>query len=106
MIDGRPVPALVAATALAVLPAPSRGADVYTVKPSKVDPSIVHLDEPNVILLGGAKDAPLVLFLTGTGGKPIGSLRFLQVIADRGYKVISLAYDDVPAVWRNPSRRA
>lgn len=90
---------LIAFTAILFAPAAqSQNLDFFTVQPSKIDPAITGFDDPSAILLGGGKGAPLVLFLTGTGGKPIQSLRFLQVIAHQGYKVISLSYDDVPAV--------
>jgi hypothetical protein len=41
-----------------------------------------------------------VVFLTGTNGKPRGNVPFLRVIAEQGYRVIGLEYDDAPAVSR------
>jgi len=45
-----------------------------------------------------ATDANLLVFLTGTGGQPPDSLAFLHAAADAGYRVISLDYNDKPAV--------
>jgi len=42
--------------------------------------------------------ADLLVFLTGTSGAPPGPLAFLHAAADAGYRVISLDYNDEPAV--------
>jgi predicted esterase len=42
--------------------------------------------------------ANLFVFLTGTGGRPPGPTPFLHVAADAGYRVISLDYNDEPAI--------
>jgi hypothetical protein len=92
---------LAALLALALLgPTLARAADVkvFGIKPSKIDPAVKHFDDPSIVMLGGGKGAPLVLFLTCTGGNPEMTMAFLNEVARQGYKVISLAYDDVPAV--------
>lgn len=73
---------------------------VLQVKPSAADPAVKAFDNPSVILTPKASTGatPLALFLTGTGGKPAYSVPFLRVIAGQGYRVISLAYNDEPAV--------
>lgn len=94
---------LVAAAGLAstawAQPVPA-GVTALQVKPSAADPAVKAFDDPSVVLspAGAGAQAPLVLFLTGTGGKPAWSIPFLRVIAGQGYRVISLAYDDEPAV--------
>jgi len=70
----------------------------WLIKPSAVDPSVRGFDDPNVVFGSAKPDAPLVLFLPGTGQNPAWSLPFLNVVAGQGYKVIGLMYDDAPAV--------
>ena len=91
-----------AAAFLAGGPASSQPSSVTAlqVKPSAADPRVEAFDDPSVVLIpkGSTAETPLVLFLTGTGGKPAYSIPFLEVIAGQGYRVVSLAYDDEPAV--------
>lgn len=70
------------------------------IKPSTVDPAVSHFDEPNIILTSRAMpaDAPLVVFLPGTGGKPANAMPVMTVAARQGYRVIGLDYNDEPAV--------
>jgi len=70
------------------------------VRPSQVDPAIREFDEYNVVLTppGVARDAPLVLFLPGTHGRPMNALRLMNVVAGQGYRVIGLSYNNDPAV--------
>jgi hypothetical protein len=72
----------------------------YSVRPSDIDHGVAAFDEPNYILFDRAttRTAPLVVFLTGTGGQPSWSKDFLSVVAGQGYRVIGLEYDDTPAV--------
>jgi hypothetical protein len=78
------------------------------VRPSETDPAIRRFDEPSYILASArtGPDAQLMLFMTGTGGEPPGPRTFLAAAANAGYRVISLAYNDRPAVVaycpRNP----
>ena len=75
-------------------------ADLVQIKPSAADPRVVRFDDPDVVLVpqDSTASTPLVVFLPGTGGKPAMSIPFLRVIAAQGYRVISLDYDDEPAV--------
>jgi hypothetical protein len=70
----------------------------FLIKPSAVDPAVRGFDDPNVVFGSARPDAPLVLFLPGTGQNPAWSLPFLNVVAAQGYKVIGLMYADAPAV--------
>lgn len=72
----------------------------YQVKPSEADPAVAQFDEPSLILRPASVGAgtPLVLFLTGTGGRPAGGRVLLKTVVEQGYPAISLAYNDVPAV--------
>jgi len=79
---------------------PEPGRVIECVKPSATDPAIQRFDTPHYVLFNAdsGPDANLLVFLPGTGGKPPGPLRFLKAAADAGYRVISLAYNDTPAV--------
>jgi hypothetical protein len=80
--------------------APETGRVIECIKPSATDPAIHRFDSPNYILFNAntGSDANLLVFLPGTNGKPPGPVRFLRAAADAGYRVISLAYNDTPAV--------
>jgi hypothetical protein len=73
---------------------------IECVRPSETDSTIRRFDDAHYVLDSArAKvDADLLVFMTGTGGEPPGPRRFLEEAADAGYRVISLAYNDVPAV--------
>jgi hypothetical protein len=71
----------------------------HAVRASEADPAVKAFDDTSLALANSpAADAPLALFLPGTGGKPVNALALLHVIADQGYRVIGLSYDDTPAV--------
>ena len=72
----------------------------HTVKPSVVDPRVQTFDMPNVAVIepGTATDAPLVLVLPGTSGRPARFRELMRVVAEQGYRVLGLMYDDEPAV--------
>src|SRR4051794_20515251 len=89
--------------------APSEPALItYRIAPSAVDPSIHRFDQPHLVVFDSTArpDAPLFLFLPGTGGRPQNASDFLTAAARRGYRVIGLEYVDTPAVQqicpRNP----
>ena len=86
---------------------------VYCVKPSQTDPRITRYDDPNYVTFArGAvrRDAPLLVFMPGTNGKPPGAVEFLQTAAEQGYRVISLEYNDDTSIAvfcpSNPQIRA
>jgi predicted esterase len=78
--------------------APGRVVDC--VKPSDTDLAISRFDDPHYILFNEntGPDVNLLVFLPGTGAKPPGPVPFLKAAADAGYRVISLAYNDIPAI--------
>jgi len=78
--------------------APDRVA--YMVKPSDADSAITQFDEASVVLFnrGAGPNAQLAIFLPGTGGRPQNVQPLLGVVANQGYRVIGLEYDDTPAV--------
>lgn len=80
--------------------APEPGRAIACVRPSATDPAIRRFDSPSYVLFDerSGPDAELLVFLPGTDGRPPGPLRFLKAAADAGYRVISLATTDVPAV--------
>jgi predicted esterase len=79
------------------------------IKPSAVDSTTTRFDEAHYVVLDTAKkgDLPLLLFLPGTGGRPLNTSDFANESAADGYRVIGLEYVDEPAVAqicpRNPS---
>ena len=81
-------------------PVSAAQARVIEIRPSSVDPGVKAFDDPSFALMPDdvAPDAPLAIFLPGTGGRPRASADILAVIAGQGYRVLALEYDDVPAV--------
>lgn len=96
--------AVAALAALAVLgsvaPAHAVSVHVVSIKPSAADPAVQDFDEPSYALApdDAPANAPLLVFLTGTGGKPRGLVKFLSIEAAQGFRTIGLEYNDVPAV--------
>ena len=76
------------------------GRVVACILPSATDPVIRRFDAAHYVLADArtGSQANLLVFLPGTGGEPPGPVAFLKAAADAGYRVISLAYNDVPAV--------
>jgi acetyl esterase/lipase len=72
----------------------------YRVIPSAIDPSVRRFDEPHLVVFdrSAKADAPLLVFLPGTGGRPLNTSIFANVAARQGYRVIGLEYVDTPAV--------
>jgi hypothetical protein len=72
---------------------------VYEVKPSDTDSRIERFDAPHLILFyQHSEPQNLFLFMSGTGGMPAEALSFLKLAAKAGYRVVSLAYNDEPAI--------
>jgi hypothetical protein len=73
---------------------------IQCIKPSETDPAIRRFDSAHYVLFNAdaSPQADLLVFLPGTGAEPPGPMPFLKMAADAGYRVISLAYNDVPAV--------
>jgi hypothetical protein len=73
---------------------------VHYVRPAEADPAVRHYLRDNIALLRPdlvtARSALLVYF-PGTGGAPDHSKMLLGTAAARGYRVIGLMYDDMPA---------
>lgn len=85
---------------LCVFPcAHSQSVEPELIKPSKANPLVREFDERNVVLRPAKMDdAPILVFLPGTGGKPENPALLLRVAAEQGYRVLSLEYNDNPAV--------
>lgn len=78
------------------------------VRPSLADANVHEFDDDNVVLTPqGGNGVPLALFLPGTHGKPRNAIGLLNVVANQGYRVIGLSYNDDPAAVqicpRNPN---
>ena len=89
-------PCLLALTLLAPVPALAQSRS-YEVQPSSIDGGVHNFDSPNLVIPNTTlTGAPLVVFLTGAGGKPTGQTDFLKFVATQGFPVIALEYDDDP----------
>ena len=73
---------------------------VYHILPSSIDSSVHRFAAPHLVVFdrSAAPDAPLLVFLPGTGGRPDNTSDFAAVAARQGYRVIGLEYVDEPAV--------
>ena len=85
----------------ALIAAPSAAADrivEHMIVPSRADPAVRQFDKPNVALTDARlpPDAPLAVFMPGTGGWPENTLVMLGTIERQGYRTIGLEYDDEP----------
>jgi pimeloyl-ACP methyl ester carboxylesterase len=80
--------------------APQGDLVIYRVAPEATDPAIQRFNEPHYVVFerGVSASADLLVFMSGSGGRPEGASDFLAVAAHQGYRVISLAYNDLPAV--------
>jgi predicted esterase len=82
---------------------------VMLVRPSDTDRGIRRFDEPHYVVFDrdANPQAQLVVFMPGTDGKPSNAAQLLGIVANQGYRVIGLEYNDEPAVVqvcpRNPS---
>jgi predicted esterase len=81
-------------------PADTAALVVRHIVPSSIDTSVRRFNAPHLVVFDRAvkADAPLLLFLPGTGGRPDNTSEFAAVAARQGYRVIGLAYVDEPAV--------
>ena len=71
---------------------------VFTIAPSSTDARIRAQDHPHYVAYErGTAPAPLLLWLTGTGGYPHASA-FEEAALASGYRVLALSYVDEPAV--------
>jgi len=73
----------------------------HCVKPSKTNSDIRKFDDDHWITFDYSVTVPhppLLVFMPGTGGTPPGPKMYLEAAAKLGYRVISLAYNDDPAV--------
>lgn len=71
------------------------------IKPSATNATIRQYDDEHWVGFDIARQSDqqaLLVFMTGTGGKPPGPMRFLETAMQAGYRVISLAYNDEPSI--------
>lgn len=92
--------AIIAASLAAAPSAAGPSLSERLVVPSAADPAVKAYDDPSIAISepGLPSDAPLVVFLPGTGGRPANVRDLLGVVAKQGYRVLGLEYDDMPAV--------
>ena len=72
----------------------------YLITPQSTDSSLHRFNDPHYIVFerGVKANAPLLVFLPGTGGKPERTSDFANTAARQGYRAIGLSYVDEPAV--------
>ena len=71
-----------------------------SILPSATQPTITRFNDPHYIALNPAHDradAPLVLFMAGTSGKP-REMPFFPALLQAGHRVISIAYNTGEAI--------
>lgn len=70
----------------------------YNVLPSQADPRINRFNAPNMVVFNRSSgDHPqLMIFMPGTGGNPQYTQLLQSVVANQGYRVIGLEYNDTP----------
>jgi len=76
---------------------PNMGYSQEAVRPSLVDPAVRNGDTPYLVYTGasGRHTSPLAVFLPGTNGTTAGAPQLLlRMLADQGYRVIYLSYDN------------
>jgi hypothetical protein len=80
--------------------AAEKGRVIECVKPSESDPTIRRFDTAQYVVFNAktGPDANLLVYLPGTGGVPPGPVKFFKAAADAGYRVISLAYNNIPGL--------
>ncbi len=73
---------------------------VHQIKPSATHTAITRFDDPHYVAFEPARDsadAPLVLFMAGTGGKP-RELAFFPQLLRAGMRVVSISYNTREAI--------
>ena len=86
----------------------AQGATVEQVRPSIADPGVRQFDDPSLVISNGPADraAPLVVFMPGTHGRSENApSKLLDVIAQLGYRVVFLTYNDEPGVSQTCPKR-
>ena len=73
---------------------------IQEIKPSLANPAVKAFDDPSIAIAAPdlPADAPLAIFMPGTNGRPANTIAILRVMAEQGYRVIGLEYNDSPAV--------
>jgi acetyl esterase/lipase len=73
---------------------------VYAIAPHDTDAAIDRFNDDNLVIYrrSTAANAPLLVFMPGTGGTPASARLFMDLASKLGYRVIGLMYDDTPAV--------
>jgi hypothetical protein len=72
----------------------------YRISPQDTDAAISRFNEPHVVVFDreAAPPARLLLFMPGTATSPASIDDFLTLAATLGYRVVSLSYNNLPAV--------
>ena len=93
------VPGGTPANAPAQLPQLADGV-VYSISPSDADPRVQRFTASNLALFRHdvPRNAPLLVYFSGTGGTPMTGWLFLEAGAKAGYRVIGLEYDNASSV--------
>jgi pimeloyl-ACP methyl ester carboxylesterase len=70
------------------------------IAPHATDERLSDTDAAHLVIYEvGAEDAPLLVWLGGTGGKPVsGPRHFYETALQQGYRLVALSYVNTPAV--------
>ena len=70
------------------------------IAPRLTDERLSEAEPPHLVVYeAGKPDAPLLVWLSGTGGKPAtGPQHFYETVLRQGYRLLALSYLDTPAV--------
>jgi predicted esterase len=76
------------------------GGTVYAISPADADPQVKRFLSFNLVLFKNdvKRNAPLLVYFSGTNGTPASGWPFLETAAHAGYRVIGLEYDDHASV--------
>ena len=88
------------AMALAGCGAISANAQEYRILPSAANAAVKQFDKPHMVIAPDKRsmDAPLAVFLPGSGGWGAGAPRMLNYISSRGYRAIGLSFVTLPSI--------
>ena len=91
---------LAAGLLLALLSAAQAGETRLLIPPRLTDERLADAEAPHLVVYDSATaEAPLLLWLSGTGGRPeSGPRRFYEAALQQGYRLLALSYPDTPAV--------
>ncbi|HZV85634.1 MAG TPA: hypothetical protein VFF48_11670 [Brevundimonas sp.] len=72
---------------------------IYRIRPSEIDASTRRVDDAHYVAFDRpAPDTPLVVFMSGTGGRPENMAPIINFVADQGFRALGVSYPTAQAV--------